>query len=81
MKSLHKEVLTLRNELIAHTDMALQNPNIEKYEDEVGKNYSMNVIGYETIHKDHLIEPLYKLARAVHGSLVNSRSKSVESDF
>jgi hypothetical protein len=74
MTSLHKEIINLRNELIAHTDMTLQNPRIKKYEDEVGKNYSMTVAGYETIHKEHLFGPLYKLAKAVHGSLIAARS-------
>ena len=73
----HKEILALRDELIAHTDMTLQKPEIGKRQDEVGHNYSMTVSGYETIYKDHLIDPLFNLAKAVHASLLRSRSASV----
>jgi hypothetical protein len=80
-KALHDEILALRDELIAHTDMPVQNPKIEKYQDEVGQNYSMSVSGYETIHKEHLIEPLLKLAKAVHGSLIGSRPDHSKNDL
>ena len=77
----HKEVLALRDELIAHTDMTVQKPKIEKYQDDVGHNFSMTVSGYATIHKDHLIDPLLKLAKAVHASLIRGRSDQTKNDF
>jgi hypothetical protein len=70
----HKEVLALRDELIAHTDMTAQKPAVEKYTDEVGYNFSMTVSGYEVIHKDQLVDPLLKLSKAVHASLIRGRS-------
>ncbi|MDO8263593.1 MAG: hypothetical protein Q7T21_10245 [Gallionella sp.] len=78
---IHKEVLALRDELIAHTDMIIQKPTIDKYQDDMGQNYSMTVSGYETIHKDHLIDPMLKLAKAVHGSLISNRSDQTKNDF
>ena len=77
----HKEVLALRDELIAHTDMTLQKPKIEKYQDELGHNFSMMVSGYATIHKDHTIGPLLKLAKAVHASLIRGRSDETKDDY
>ena len=79
--NVHKEVLALRNELIGHTDMAIQKPKIDKYQDDMGFNYSLCVSGYETIHKDHLVEPLLQLAKAVHGSLLRGRSDQTKNDF
>ena len=61
--------------------MTVQKPKIAKYQDELGLNFSMSVSGYETIHKEHLIEPLLSLAKAVHGSLLHSRSDQVRNDF
>lgn len=81
LKTYHNEILALRNELIAHTDMTRQHPLIEKYEDEVGPNFSITVKGYETIHEDHLIEPLRELAKAVHKHLINKRSDQTKNDF
>lgn len=80
-KGIHNEVVALRDELIAHTDMTIQNPKIDKYQDNMGQNYSMSVSGYENIHKDHLIEPLFKLAKAVHTSLLRGRSNQAKNDF
>ena len=77
----HKEVLALRDELIAHTDMTVQKPKIEKYQDDVGHNFSMTVSGYATIHNNHLIDPLLKLAKAVHASLIRGRSDQTKNDF
>ena len=77
----HKEILALRDELIAHTDMTVQKPKIEKRQDEVGHNFSVTVAGYATIHKDHLIEPLLSLAKAVHASLLRGRSDQTKNDF
>lgn len=77
----HKEILSLRDELIAHTDMTVQKPKIEKYQNEVGHNFCITVSGYATIHKDYLIDPLLKLAKAVHTSLIRSRSNQTENDF
>lgn len=74
----HKEVLALRDELIGHTDMTIQKPKIDKYEDDMGHNYSLSVSGYGTIHKEHLIEPLLKLAKAVHDSIVRGRSEQTK---
>jgi hypothetical protein len=71
LDNIHHEVLDLRNKLIAHTDMTLQKPKISESLGEVGCNFSMSVSGYQTIHKDHLIEPLYKLAKVVHANLMS----------
>lgn len=76
----HNEILALRDELIAHTDMTIQIPSIDKYQDDIGHNYSMTISGYETIHKDRLIDPLLKLAKAVHSSLLRSRSDQTKND-
>lgn len=81
LKNFHDEILALRDELVAHTDMTRQRPVIEKYEDKIGHNFSMTIKGYETIHEDHLVEPLLKLAKAVHRSLMNGRSDQVKNDF
>ena len=81
LKAAHDEILALRDELIAHTDMTVQNPKIEHYQDEIGVNFTMSVSGYETIHKEHLIEPLVNLAMAVHSSLLRSRSDQAKNDF
>lgn len=77
----HNEILALRDELIAHTDMTVQKPRIKKYQDDVGHNFSMIVTGYETVHKDHLIDPLLSLAKAVHTSLLRGRSDQTKNDF
>lgn len=74
LEDAHAEILGLRNQLIAHTDMTVQKPEIEKYDDEVGPNYTLSVSGYETIHKDHLAEPLLRLGKAVHRALMRNRS-------
>ena len=81
LMSAHKEILALRDELVAHTDMTIQKPKIDKYQDDIGHNYSLSVSGYETIHKDHLIEPLLKLAKAVHSGLMRGRSEQTKNDF
>jgi hypothetical protein len=81
LKNVHDEVLLLRNKLIAHTDMTLQNPRVDKYQDEIGDNYSLTVSGYENIFKDHLIGPLYELSKAVHKSLLNGRSNQTKNAF
>ncbi len=79
--NIHKELVALRDELVAHTDMTLQKPVIEKFNDEVGDNFSVTVLGYETIHKDHLIEPLLKLAQSVYNGLLRERSAQAKNDF
>ena len=81
LMSAHKELLALRDELVAHTDMTIQKPKIDKYQDDMGHNFSLSASGYETIHKDHLIEPLLTLARAVHSSLIRGRSGQTKNDF
>ncbi len=81
LRDVHEEILALRGELIAHTDMTIQRPRIDKCQDELGDNYSMTVTGYDTIHKEHLIDPLLKLAKAVHGSLLDARSDQTKHDF
>lgn len=77
----HEEILALRNKLIAHTDMTAQKPKVEEYQDEVGCNFSMTVSGYEVIHKDHLIEPLLSLAKAVHANLIRDRSYQTKNEY
>tara|TARA_R110001592_G_scaffold229740_1_gene486407 strand:+ start:1693 stop:2166 length:474 start_codon:yes stop_codon:yes gene_type:complete len=82
LKSVHKEVLDLRNELIAHTDMAIQNPEISRYKDEIGEmKYWVSVTGYRTIHKEYLLKPLQALAEAVQIELINSRGTMVKNNF
>ncbi|MGE3809563.1 MAG: hypothetical protein AB7K24_33280 [Gemmataceae bacterium] len=77
----HDEILALRDQLIAHTDMTVQKPKIDKYTGDNGPTYSMSVTGYETIHKDHLVEPLLKLGSAVHRSLMSGRAQQTKNDF
>jgi hypothetical protein len=81
LKGAHVEILALRDQLIAHTDMTVQRPKIDKYTAEDGPTYSLSVTGYETIHKDHLVEPLLKLGRTVHRSLMDSRAHQAKNDF
>jgi len=81
LKRTHDEVLALRDQLIAHTDMTIQTPRVDKYRDEEGDNFSLSISGYETIHKEHLIEPLLKLAQAVRTSLMRARSAQVKNVF
>jgi hypothetical protein len=81
LRDVHEEILALRDELIAHTDMTIQSPRIEKRQDDLGNNYSMTVTGYDTIHREHLMDPLFKLAKAVYGSLLDTRSDQTKYDF
>jgi hypothetical protein len=81
LENFHNEVIVIRDKLIAHTDMTLQKPRVDKYQDEMGDNYSLTVSGYENIFKDHLIDPLYKLSKAVHKSLLNGRSNQTKNAF
>ena len=81
LKNFHNEVLALRDNFIAHTDMSIQGLRVDKYQDEMGDNYSMCISGYGTIHKDYLIDPLFELAKAVHSSLLRSRSVQTKNDF
>lgn len=81
LKSTHHEVLALRDQLVAHTDMTLQKPQVDKRRDDAGPNFSLGISGYETIHKEHLIEPLLKLAQAIHTSLLRGRSDQVKNNF
>jgi hypothetical protein len=81
LREVHEEILALRDKLIAHTDMTILSPRIEKREDELGNNYSMIVSGYDTIHREHLIDPLLALAKAVYGGLLDTRSDQTKYDF
>lgn len=81
LKNIHDEILVLRDKLIAHTDMTLQKPRVDKHQDEMGDNYSLTISGYENILKDHLIDPFYELSKAVHKSLLNERSNQTKHVF
>jgi hypothetical protein len=62
----HKEVLTLRNSVIAHVDLDKQAPQVSIYEINGKKKVMFGVKGYERIFTSHLVDPLDSLAAKAH---------------
>ena len=62
----HKEVLSLRNTLVAHVDLDKQAPNVSVYEIDGKKKVTFGVKGYERIVTSHLVDPLDSLAARAH---------------
>lgn len=63
LKSAHKEIEDIRNQLFAHNDLEYQNVQF-------GPGTSFSVKGYEKVFFNHLVEPLKQLAEAVHKKLM-----------
>ena len=70
LKTAHKELIEIRNQLFAHMDIDKQTPQVDVYEIDGKKHVSFTVKGYETVYLDHLIGPLAQLAKAVHSHLM-----------
>lgn len=64
LRAEHNEVIALRDQIVAHNDLNIQNLNF-------GPGTCFTVNGYENIHKDYLVEPLKRLSHAVHSSIMN----------
>jgi hypothetical protein len=63
LKSVHKEIEDIRNQLFAHNDLEYQNVQF-------GPETSFSVKGYEKVFFCHLAEPLKQLAEAIHKKLM-----------
>jgi hypothetical protein len=62
----HKEVLTLRNTLVAHVDLDKQAPMVSVYEVNGKKKVTFHVAGYEKLFTSHLVESMDSLAAKAH---------------
>jgi len=66
LEASHKEVLSLRNTIVAHVDLDKQAPNVSVYELDGRNRVTFSVTGYERIFTSHLIDPLDSLAAKAH---------------
>ena len=64
LRSAHKELVNLRNDLFAHIDLNRQKPIVEAYEMDGEQRIRFGVTGYERLCAGHLVEPLKCLANA-----------------
>ena len=71
LKSVHKEIEDIRNQLFAHNDLAEQKTQF-------GPGTSFSVNGYERVFCDHLVEPLKQLASAVFENLMQEMNELKE---
>lgn len=70
LKSVHNDLVNIRNELFAHIDMKRQMPHLDINEIDGEKHLSFTVTGYEKVYADYLIEPLRQLAKIVRSCLM-----------
>lgn len=63
LKSAHKEIEDIRNQLFAYNDLA-------KQETQFGPETSFSINGYEKVFYENLIEPLKQLVVAMHKYLM-----------
>lgn len=58
----HREVLNLRDKIVAHVDLDNQAPLVDVFEINGEKKVTFTVKGYERLFTSHLVEPLKVLA-------------------
>ncbi len=68
LKDCHSEIIECRNKLFAHNDLKGQGLQF-------GPGTSFSVAGYETVHIDHLVAPLRRLALKSHYRLMERMSE------
>ena len=68
LKSAHKEVEDIRNQLFAHNDLS-------KQETQFGPGTSFTVNGYEKVFCEHLVEPLKQLSVVMHEYLMQEMNE------
>jgi len=68
LKSVHKEIENIRNELFAHNDLTKQQVDF-------GPGTSFSIKGYEKVSFAHLVDPLKELALIIHKSLMKEMSE------
>ena len=71
LRSVHKEVLALRNQLFAHMDIDRQAPDVSVELIDGEKEVIFSVTGYGRVFTEHLIEPLRALAEHAHSSFMD----------
>jgi hypothetical protein len=70
LKTVHRELIRIRNQLFAHMDLDKQAPKIDVFMVNGEKHVSFTVAGYGKVYADHLIRPMTRLAKAVHKNLM-----------
>lgn len=70
LEAAHKEVLTLRDKLIAHVDLDEQAPKVSIFEIDGKKKVVFGVKGYERLFTSHLVDPLDSLAAKAHAHCI-----------
>lgn len=66
LEAAHKEVLDLRNKIVAHVDLDNQAPKVTVLELDGKKRVTFEVKGYERLFTAHLLEPFSTLAAKAH---------------
>jgi len=79
-RALHKELLRLRNEQFAHTDLKFYNPKVARFGSETKKWYPMSFKGYDYNALLQQIDEIEHLIRAVEQS-VNAEITKCEHAF
>ena len=81
LKVVHLEVIRVRDKLFAHIDLDVQNPELTHFEINGEMHHPFSVTGYGKVFAEHLVEPLGKLARAVHAHLMQELRSIETSHF
>ena len=79
-RALHKELLRLRNEQFAHTDLKFYNPKVARFGSKANKWYPMSFKGYDYNALLRQIDAIEQLIRAVEQS-VNTEIRKCEKTF
>ncbi len=70
-RNLHDELIDLRNQLFAHTDLPFKNPKVGKWDFGHYKMYPMSFKGFDYKNMHRKIDEITNLVKEVHQNLVN----------
>lgn len=81
LKAAHLEIIRIRDKLFAHMDLDMQKPQLSHFEINGEMHHSFTITGYGKVFAEHLVDPLGKLARAVHSHLMQELRSIETSHF